>query len=45
MKQVDPSMLAEFDLYCVGEYEIVAGEVQVKGYEEMRAVFEVVNNG
>ena len=44
LKQVDPSMLAEFDLYCVGEYEIVAGEVQVKGYEEMRAVFEVVNN-
>ena len=45
LKQVDPSMLAEFDLFCVGEYEIVEGEVKVTGYEEMIAVNEVVNNG
>lgn len=45
LKQVDPSMLAEFDLYCVGEYEIVEGKVKVKGYDIMKSVFEAVNNG
>ena len=44
LKQVDPSMLADFDLFCVGEYEIVEGGVKVQGYDEMKAVIEVVNN-
>ena len=38
-------MLAEFYLYCVGEYEIVEGKVKVTGYDIMKYVFEAVNNG
>lgn len=44
LKQVDPSMLDEFNLFCVGEYEIVEGKINVKGYDIQKVVSEVVNN-
>ena len=45
LKQVDPSMLDEFHLFCVGEYEIVEGKINVQGYDIQKVVSEVVNNG